>query len=288
MELRANWRGYLKIAEVTCPVALYTAASTSDRMAFHTLNRATGHRVQRRFVDSETGKPVEKEDQVKGYERGPGDYVVLEPDEVAAAVPESDKTLSASIFINCSDIDDIYFDKPYYLVPADQAAADIYVLIREGMRAKKVAAVARAVLFRRVRTVLIRAQGQGLIATTLNFGYEVRSVQDAFNDVPDIEIRGEMLQLAEHIIKTKTGKFDPSKYSDRYESALAELVKAKLQGRKIEVHKEPHPGQAIDLVAALRKSAGLAAQKSRSAAATEKKISQNQRKSGLARPKAAS
>jgi DNA end-binding protein Ku len=107
----------LKVAEVTCPVALYTAASTSDRMAFHTLNRATGHRVHRRFIDSETGKPVDKDDQVKGYELGSGDYVALEPEEVAGAIPDSDKTLSVSSFINCGDIDDVYFDKPYYLGP---------------------------------------------------------------------------------------------------------------------------------------------------------------------------
>ena len=117
MAPRANWKGFLKIAEVTCPVALYTAASTSERIAFHTINRATGHRVRRQFVDSDTGKPVEKEDQVKGYEVGYGDYVVLEPEEVAAAVPESDKTLSVEAFIAADDIDDVYFDKPYYLSP---------------------------------------------------------------------------------------------------------------------------------------------------------------------------
>ncbi|MEY9560181.1 non-homologous end joining protein Ku [Sinorhizobium fredii] len=270
MAPRAHWKGYLKVAEVSCPVALYTAASTSERIAFHTINRATGNRVHRQFVDSETGKPVEKDDQVKGYEVGSGDYVVLEPEEIAAAVPESDKTLSVSAFIACGDIDDVYFDKPYYLAPTKSHAEDAFALIREGMRKKKVAAIARAVLFRRVRTLLIRAYEDGLIATTLNFDYEVRSAKEAFDEVPDLKIEGEMLELAEHIIKTKRGKFDPAKFDDRYEAALAELVKAKLEGKKIEPRKEPKREKVVDLMEALRQSAGVA-KKAKATTQTKKK-----------------
>jgi DNA end-binding protein Ku len=261
----------LKVAELTCPVALYTAASTSERIAFHTINRATGHRVHRQFVDSESGKAVEKDDQVKGYETGAGDYVVLEPDEVATAVPESDKTLSVSAFVRCSDIDDIYFDQPYYLAPSDEHAEEAFVLIREGLRKKNVAAIAQTVLFRRVRTLLIRASDDGLIATTLNFDYEVRPAKDAFDDVPEMKIKGEMLELAEHIIKTKRGKFDPTKFEDRYEAALAELVKAKLEGKKIEVRKEPKPEKVVDLMEALRQSAGVGGKKAATKAAAKSK-----------------
>jgi DNA end-binding protein Ku len=268
---RANWKGFLKVAEVSCPVALYTAASTSDRIAFHTLNRATGHRVRRQFVDSETGKPVERDEQVKGYEVGSGEYIVLDPEEVASAVPDSDKTLAVSNFIKADDIDDIYFDKPYYLVPSDRHADEAYALIREGMRAKKVAALAQTVLFRRVRTVMIRPQGIGLIATTLNFDYEVRSAKDAFDEIPDLKLKGEMLELAEHIIKTKRGEFDPSKFEDRYETALAELVKAKLEGRKITPRKEPKRDGVIDLMAALRESAGMSGKKAASRATAKGK-----------------
>lgn len=275
MAPRASWKGFLKVGEVSCPVALYTAASTSERIAFHTLNRATGHRVRRQFVDSDTGKPVDRDEQVKGYEVGSGEYVMLDPEEVASAVPESDKTLSVSAFVGCGDIDSVYFDKPYYLAPADRHAEEAYALIREGMRARNVAALARTVLFRRVRTVLVRAHGSGLIATTLNFDYEVRSAEEAFDDIPDIRIKGEMLELAEHIIKTKRGKFDPSKFDDRYEAALADLVKAKLEGRKIEAPKEPKRDKVINLMAALRESAG-AGPKKRSASSRRK-----------ARPKAA-
>ncbi|TWB29734.1 non-homologous end joining protein Ku [Nitrospirillum bahiense] len=258
MAPRANWKGFLKIGEVSCPVALYTAASSSERIAFHTVNRATGHRVHRQFVDSETGKPVDREDQVKGYEVARGDYVVLEPDEVAAVVPESDKTLSVLAFIPCADIDDVYFDKPYYLAPSDRHADEAFALIREGMRAKKVAALAQTVLFRRVRTVLVRAHGAGLIATTLNFDYEVRSAAQAFDEIADIKIEGEMLDLARHIIETKKGVFKPADFDDRYEAALADLVKAKLEGKAPPARKRAPPAKTTDLMAALRESAGLA------------------------------
>ena len=258
MAPRANWKGFLKVAELTCPVALYTAASTSERIAFHTLNRATGHRVRRQFVDQETGKPVESDEQVKGYEVGEGEYVVLEPDEIAAAVPESDKTLAVAAFIRCDDIDTVYFDRPYYLTPSNRIAEDAFALVREGLRARKVAALARTVLFRRVQTLLIRPHGEGLIATTLNFDYEVRSAEEAFHDVPAMTIKGEMLDLAKHIISTKRGKFDPSQFDDRYEAALAELVRAKLEGKPIELRKPPAPTKVVDLMEALRQSAGVA------------------------------
>jgi DNA end-binding protein Ku len=274
---RANWKGFLKVAEVVCPVALYTAASTSERIAFHTINRATGHRVRRQFVDSETGKPVEKEDQVKGYEVSQGDYVILDSEEVAAAVPDSDKTLSISAFIGCGDIDDVYFDKPYYLAPADKMAAEAFALIREGMRKQKVAAIAQTVLFRRVRTLLIRAYDDGLIATTLNFDYEVRSAKEAFGDIRTTKVKGEMLELAEHIIKTKRGKFDPSKFDDRYESALAELVKAKLEGKTIEPRKEVKSEKVVDLMAALRQSAGVGRKKPAARLRSKKKAATKSR-----------
>src|ERR1700712_5537767 len=138
---RANWKGFLKFGEVACGVALYTAASSSERIAFNTLNRKTGNRVRREFVDSETGDVVERDDQVKGYEIDSGQYIVLEPEEVAAAVPESDKTLKITAFIPCHEIDDVYFNKPYYLAP-DKMSADAFVLLRDGMKQANVAAIA--------------------------------------------------------------------------------------------------------------------------------------------------
>lgn len=277
MAPRANWKGFIKVAEVTCPVALYSAASTSERIAFHTINRATGHRVRRQFIDSETGKPVAKDDQVKGYEVSQGDDVMLDPEDIAAAVPDSDKTLAVSAFIACAEIDDVYFDKPYYLAPADATAGEAFALIREGMRRKKVAAIARTVLFRRVRTVLIRAQGHGLIATTLNFDYEVRSAKEAFSDIPAIKIKGEMLELAEHIIHTKAGEFDASKFDDRYERALEDLVKAKLEGKTIAPREPAKSGKVVDLMAALRASAGAGGKKAAPRPAPKRKAASKPR-----------
>ncbi|KQU74446.1 Ku protein [Aminobacter sp. DSM 101952] len=277
MAPRANWKGVLKVGELSCPVALYTAASTSERIAFHTINRATGHRVRREFVDSETGKAVDREQQVKGYDIGKDDYVVLSQDEVAAAVPESDKTLSITAFIACADVDDIYFDRPYYLAPSGDSAEEAFTLIREGMRQKQVVAIAQAVLFRRVRVLLIRAYDDGLVATTLNFDYEVRSAKEAFGDIASMKMEGEMLELAEHIIKTKKGKFDAATFDDRYEAALADLVKAKLDGKKIAAPKQPKREDVIDLMAALRESAGVAGK-------TSRKKTRAPRKPGKAQP----
>ena len=258
MAPRANWKGFLKVAELTCPVALYTAASTSERIAFHTLNRATGHRVRRQFIDQETGKPVEADAQVKGYEIGQDEYIMLEPSEIAAAIPESDKTLAIVAFIRCDTIDTVYFDRPYYLSPSDRIAEEAFALIREGMRIKKAAALARTVLFRRVQTLLIRPHGDGLIGTTLNFDYEVRSAEEAFHDIPAMMIKGEMLDLAKHIITTKRGAFDPGTFNDRYEEALAELVRAKLRGTPLPIRKAPAQAKVVDLMEALRQSAGAA------------------------------
>jgi DNA end-binding protein Ku len=256
MAARANWKGLLKAGEVSCPVALYTAASTSERIAFHILNRKTGHRVHREFVDAETGERVEAKEQVKGYETGPGDYIAFEPEEIAKAVPEADKTLDVEAFVPCGQVDDVYFDRPYYLAPSAPAGAEAFALIRDVMASAKVAAVARTVLFRRVRSVLIRAHGEGLIAHTLNFDYEVRSAEEAFSDLPDAKADDEMLDLALHIIKKKAGRFDPTTFDDRYDAALVELVKAKMEGRKITPPKAPEPTKPSDLMEALRQSAG--------------------------------
>jgi len=255
MAPRAVWKGVLKIAEVSCPVSLYTAASTAERISFHTLNRKTGNRVHRQYIDEVSGKPVETEDQVKGYDKGNGDYVLLEPEEIAAAIPESDKTLTVETFLRCDEIDEIFFDKPYYIAPASPVASEAFALIREGMKDQKSAALARTVIFRRMRSILIRPQDEGLVATTLNFDYEVRSAEDAFSEIPGIKIDGEMLDLAEHIIKTKAGRFDPKQFDDRYEAALAELVQAKIEGRKIKPQKRPEPSKVVSLMEALRQSA---------------------------------
>ncbi|NKL79054.1 Ku protein [Rhizobium leguminosarum] len=253
---RAQWKGFLKFGEVSCGVALYTAASTSERITFNTINKATGNRVNRIFIDSETEDPVPKEAQTKGFEIENGQYIIIDPEEISAAIPESNKTLEIEAFIPCSDVDDVYFDKPYYLTP-DKMGGDAFSALRDAMKKSMVAAIARTVLFRRMRTVLIRPHGKGLIASTLNYDYEVRSSDKAFEEMPKLKIQGEMLDLAKHIISTKKGEFDPATFDDRYEAALADLVKAKLEGRSLPKPKKVQVSKPNDLLAALRESAGM-------------------------------
>ena len=255
MAPRAIWKGLLKGGEFTCPVALYSAASTAERMTLHILNRKTGHRVHREFVDSETGRPVAAKDQIKGYEIGKGDYVELEPEEIAQALPDTDKTLSIQAFIRCEAVDAIYFERPYYLAPDNPIGSERYALLRDTMRSAKVAAIARGILFRGVRSVLIRPHDEGMIATTLNFAYEVRSATEAFTEIPVIKAEDEMLDLALHIIKTKAGRFDPKSFDDRYDQALRDLVEAKIEGRKIAPPKPLAATKPVDLMEALRQSA---------------------------------
>lgn len=256
---RANWKGYLKFGEISCPVALYTGASTSERIAFHTINRDTGHRVRREFIDPATEMPVDREHQIKGFEIDQDRYVEVEPDEIANAVPESKKLLAVQAFIPCSEIDTVFFDKPYYLAPSGKIADDAFAVIREALRASKVGALAHAVLFRRYRALMIRAHGLGLVAHTLNFDYEVRSAAEAFDGIPKLKIQKEMLELAKHIIETKKGEFDPSKFDDRYEAAVADLVKAKLAGKPVKVAKKAKAPKPVDLMEALRASVGQSA-----------------------------
>ncbi|TBF26466.1 Ku protein (plasmid) [Rhizobium leguminosarum] len=253
---RAQWKGFLKFGEVSCGVALYTAASTSERITFNTINKATGNRVNRIFIDSETEDPVPKEAQTKGFEIENGQYIIIDPEEVSAAIPESNKTLEIEAFIPCSDVDDVYFDKPYYLTP-DKMGGDAFAALRDAMKKSMVAAIARTVLFRRMRTVLIRPHGKGLIASTLNYDYEVRSSEKAFEEMPKLKIQGEMLDLAKHIISTKKGEFDPATFDDRYEAALADLVKAKIEGKSLPKPKKVQVSKPNDLLAALRESAGM-------------------------------
>lgn len=259
MAARAIWKGHLKVADLTCAVGLYTAVSSSDRISFNIVNRKTGHRVERQFVDSETGKPVEREDQVKGYRLDSGDYITIEGDELAGLAPESDKLLNVQSFVPFDGINKLYFDKSYHLAPVSDDDEDALALIARAMRDQKVAAIGEAVLFRKNRTVLIRPQDDHVIATMLNYDYEVRNAETVFKDIPEMKFDKEMLELAGHIIGTKKGAFNPQEYEDRYEVALSELVKAKIEGRPLP-QKQPKPeGKVINLMEALRQSAKVSA-----------------------------
>ncbi len=256
MSARAIWKGHLSVGDLGCAVALYSAVSAQERTAFHIINRDTGHRVRRDYVDEDSGRPVGKDDLVKGYDTPEGQTVILEPEEIREAVPDSDKRLELSTFLACDEVDTLYLERPYFLAPADRQSVEAYELIRQTMEAEGVAAIASTVLFRRVRSVLIRPQGGGLIATTLNYDYEVRDPRESFDAISKVRIDKEMMDLARHIIGTKMGEFDPSEYEDRYEAAITELVKAKIAGRKPKKLPKRKAENVTSLLDALRKSAG--------------------------------
>lgn len=255
MAARATWKGQLTIGALSCPVGLYTAVSSADHIALNIVNRKTGNRVERQFVDSETGKPVDKDNQVKGYQLDSGDYILIEGDEIAAIMPDSDKTLVIAEFISADDIDKIYFERPYYLVPTEADEREVLAVLMRSMEATKSAAIAHAVLFRKYRTLLLRVHEKRLIATLLAYEYEVRSAASVFKDIPEMKLADEMIQLAGHIIATKTGSFDPVLYEDRYEAALLDLVTAKIEGKPIEMRAAKAESKVIDLMDALRLSA---------------------------------
>ena len=256
MAARAQWKGFLKLGMVTCPVALYTASSKSERISLHTLNRDTGNRVKREYVDEVTGKLVEREEQVKGYEVDKDEFVILTQEEIDAAVPESTKTIDIEEFVDCHELDDTYMGNPYYLAPAGKPAQEAFALIRDAMRAKKVVGIGRTVLFRRDRVLMLRPEHDGILVRIMRFEYEVRPAAEVFEGVSASKVTGEMLELAEHIIKTKKGSFHIDEFEDRYETALTELIKAKQAGRKIQAPVQKTQPNVVSLLDALRESAG--------------------------------
>jgi DNA end-binding protein Ku len=204
-------------------------------------------------VDSETGERVEAKDQVKGYETGRGDYITFERDEIAEAIPDSNKTLDIQAFIPWGQVDDVYFDRPYYLAPSTPAGAEAFALIRDGMAAANVVAIARTVLFRRVRSVLIRGHDEGMIANTFNFDYGPRTRPSASSRQSRWTRRCSTSPCTSS--RPSSGDSTPRNSTTGYEAALLDLVKAKMEGGKIEPPKAPEPTKPSDLMEALRQSA---------------------------------
>ena len=254
MAPRPNWKGYLKLSLVSCPVALYPATTTSERVSFRTLNRETGNRVRRQFVDEQTGDPVQTEDQAKGYEVAKGEYIMLEDDELKAVQVESNHTIDIERFVPSSEIDRLYLDTPYYLAPTDRVGEEAFAVIREAMQTEKVVGLARAVLFRRERVLKLEPRGKGIVATSLHFANEVHAVDAYFAEIPELELPKEMLELAKHIIQKMSGRFEPEQFEDRYENALIELIRSKQQGMPIKPQPTHRAANVINLMDALRRS----------------------------------
>lgn len=254
MAPRANWKGHLKLSLVSCAVALYPATSTGGRVRFNIINRETGNRVNNLLVDAETGEPVEEDDKVKGYRAGGGKYILLEEEEIARVALESTHTIDIEAFIPRAEVDSIYLDESYYIAPNDKVGVEAFAVIREAMERKKMAGLARVVLYRRERLLMLEPRGRGLLATSLRYQNEVRSAKPYFDDIPAVRMSSDMLDLAAHIIDSKKARFDPSKFEDRYEAALIKLIKVKKSGKELPEPSEPPPSNVINLMDALRRS----------------------------------
>lgn len=255
MAARANWKGYLKLSLVSCAIALYPATSSSSKVRFHTLNRATGNRVKRLFVDPDTEEPVEAADQVKGYQVGKGAYVLVEDEELEDIRIESTHTIDIEGFVPREQVDPRYLETPYYLVPEDRVSQEAFAVIRDAMREEGRVALGRVVIARRERIVLLEPLGKGIMGTMLRYASEVRDEKPYFDDIPEMKLPAEMGNLARHIIASMATDFDASRFEDRYENAVIELLKAKQAGKPAQAPSSAPPASnVVNLMDALRKS----------------------------------
>jgi DNA end-binding protein Ku len=270
MAPRAYWKGYLKLSLVSCPIALYPASSSSERVSFNRINKKTGNRLKQQLVDSETGEPVEREDVGRGYEIGKNQYLQVEDEEIEKIQIESTHTVDITSFVPRAEIDDRYLDSAYYIAPTDQVGQEAFAVIRDTIRDKKMVALGRIVLTRREHVIMLEAFDKGLLAVTLKYLYEVRDHAAYFEDVPDLKLPAEMKDLASHIVDSKATHFDPSTFEDHYETALVDMLRAKQAGTMIEPKKaEAAPQRVINLMDALRASIGAETKKKPAAVSTK-------------------
>lgn len=257
MAPRPSWKGYLRLSLVSCPVALYTATSASEKVSLHLLNGETRHRLKQQYVDSVTGDIVERDDRVRGYEIAKGDYVVVDDDELADLKLESNHTIDIEQFVPRPEIDRLYFDSNYYVMPDDKVGEEAFAVIREAMTKRGVVGIARVVLFGKERMVMLEPRSKGLLGTTLRYGYEVKDEGSYLDELPSIDVSKELLDLASHIIDTKAGTFDPDRFKDRYQDAVIALVKSKQDGREMSTDAPAErPNNVVNLLDALRRSLG--------------------------------
>jgi DNA end-binding protein Ku len=254
MAPRAYWKGYLRLSLVSCPIALFPATSERDKIRFHQINKKTGHRIKYKKVDADTGREVEPDDIVKGYEASKGHYIELEPEELEAAAIESTRTIDIEQFVPRQEIDELYLGNPYYIVPDGEVGEQAFAVIREAIKQKGMVALGRVVFTSREHIIAIEPRGKGMMGLTLRYPYEVRNEEDYFGDLADEKVTKEMLDLAAHIVKTKQGHFKPDKFEDRYEESLKAILKKKAHGEKIEKVEPEQPSNVVNLMDALRRS----------------------------------
>jgi DNA end-binding protein Ku len=277
MAPRANWKGFLRLSLVTCPVALYPATSDSEKVSFNQINRNTGHRIKYSRVDADTGEEVASEDIVKAFKVDTDTYVEVSKEELENVALESTRTIEIDEFVPRSDIDPRYIIRPYYLRPDGKVGHDAFAVIRETIRSMDKVAIGRLVLTSREHIIALEALDKGLMGTLLRYPYEVRSEDEYFDEIQDVKVTKDMLDLAKHIVDQKSGRFEPEKFEDHYETALVDLINSKRNGKPVTAKARPRGENVVDLMDALRKSIGAAspakpAPKSRKASAGQKEM----------------
>jgi DNA end-binding protein Ku len=254
MAPRANWKGFLRLSLVTCPVALYPATSEAEKISFNQINKNTGHRIRYLKVDADSGEEVSSDDIVKGYQVDRDRYLEVTKDELENIALESTRTIDIDEFVPRKEIDDLYLVRPYYIVPDGKVGHDAYAVIRETIRSLDKVALARVVLTSREHVMSLEARDKGLMGMLLRYPYEVRDQAEYFDEIQDVKITKDMLDLARHIVEQKSGHFDPSKFEDHYEAALQDLLNKKQKGQAIPKASPKRDDNVVDLMAALRAS----------------------------------
>ena len=254
MAPRAYWKGFLRLSLVSCPIQLFPATSEREKVSFNQINKETGNRIRYRKVDEDTGEEVDSENIVKGYQIAKGQYIEIDDDELESIALESTKTIEIDEFVPKSEIDDLYNIRPYYIAPDGKVGQDAFVVIRDIIEKMNMVALGRVVLTSREHVIAMQPRGKGIMGTLLRYPYEVRDEKEYFDDIPNLKIGKDMMDLAKHIVETKSGHFEPEKFEDHYEAALKELIEKKSKGIKIEAPRERAPAKVINLMDALRRS----------------------------------
>src|SRR4029078_13294529 len=282
MAPRPYWKGYLKLSLVACPVSVFTATTSSERVSFRQINRKTGTRRRQQLVDDETREVVDAADKVRGYEVDKGVYIQVDDEEIEALEVESNHTIDIDSCVPRAQINERYHDSTYYIAPNDQVGREAFAVIREAMRGKDMVALGRIVLAKRERVIALQPWEKGLLGTTLRYAYEVRDAGEYFDEIADTKVTKEMLQLAEHILESKAGDFDPTAFVDHYEEAVVDMLKRKQAGAPVSKQKAAVPASnVVHLMDALKRS--VAAEKDSAKAAPAKKAKSKGKQDDLRR-----
>jgi len=260
MALRPYWKGQIRLALVSIPVEIYSATKSGATIAFNQIHEPSGKRIKYEKVVPGIG-PVDVDEIVKGYEYAKGEYVILDEDEIEGVKLESKKTLELTQFVEAHDIDAIYFEKPYYVVPADELAEEAFIVLREALRRSRKVGLGQLAMRGREYVVSIKPCGRGLVMETLRYADEVNKAASYFRDIAEGDPDEDLLDLATTLIDKKTGKFDASDFHDRYVEALRDLIERKKKGKTLNIeseggNSETQGSNVIDLMAALKRSVG--------------------------------